>query len=301
MKREYPTIPIAAVGAIVLKGRKVLLVKRAKEPSGGRWTIPGGAVKLGEAIRQAAAREVREECGIEIEAGPVVEVLDTIVPDEEERIKFHYILIDLLAEYKGGELAPADDALAARWVAPEEFDQFNVLERARQVVSKAMTMKKEKQLEEIVGRLLVKGGLTIAVAESCTGGLIAHRLTNVPGSSRYVLGGVVAYANEIKERVLEVSHETLMRYGAVSEETALEMARGTRRLFSADIALGVTGIAGPSGGTPEKPVGLTYVALTTEDCQRCEKHLWSGDRWENKNQTAEAGLEMLQRYLEAKS
>ncbi|MBM4465134.1 MAG: CinA family protein [Chloroflexi bacterium] len=155
-------------------------------------------------------------------------------------------------------------------------------------------------LEEMVGWLLAEQGLTIAVAESCTGGLIAHQLTNVPGSSTYFVGGVVAYSNEVKERVLGVSGETLSAYGAVSEECAREMARGVRRLLGTDVALSSTGIAGPTGGTPEKPVGLVYVALAAQDLERCERRLWQGDRLQNKQQTSQAALEMLCQYLKAR-
>jgi len=155
-------------------------------------------------------------------------------------------------------------------------------------------------LKEMVGQLLTEQGLTIAVAESCTGGLIAHQLTNVPGSSAYFMGGVVAYANEVKEQVLGVSGETISAFGAISEETAREMARGARRLFGTDVAISATGIAGPTGGTPQKPVGLVYVALAAQDLERCERHLWRGDRLENKQETSEAALEMLRQYLEAR-
>jgi PncC family amidohydrolase len=155
-------------------------------------------------------------------------------------------------------------------------------------------------LEKVVGRLLTEQKLTIALAESCTGGLIAHRLTDVPGSSAYFIGGVVSYANEAKEQMLGVSHQILQEHGAVSEETAREMARGVRRLLQTDVTLAVTGIAGPSGGTPEKPVGLTYIALTAEDLERCERHLWKGNRQANKEQSAEAALGMLHAYLEAR-
>jgi PncC family amidohydrolase len=155
-------------------------------------------------------------------------------------------------------------------------------------------------LEELVAHLLTEQGLTIAVAESCTGGLIAHRLTNVSGSSAYFIGGVVAYANEVKEQVLGVSGETLAAHGAISEETARGMARGARRLFDTDLAISATGIAGPTGGTPQKPVGLVYVALAASDQELCQRHLWQGDRLENKRQTSEAALEMLRRYLEAR-
>jgi len=159
----------------------------------------------------------------------------------------------------------------------------------------------EENLEEVVGQLLVEQELTLGVAESCTGGLIAHRLTNVPGSSNYLLGGIVAYSYDVKERVLEVHHDTLYEHGAVSRETALEMARGARRLLSSDVALAVTGIAGPGGGTAEKPVGLVYIALAARDFERCERHLWSGDRLQNKQRSSQAALEMLREYLEGRA
>ncbi len=143
-------------------------------------------------------------------------------------------------------------------------------------------------------------GLTLSLAESCTGGLIAHRITNISGSSDYFLGGVVAYSNEAKEKILGVPHKTLVRYGAVSEETARAMAEGARRLLVSDLALAVTGIAGPTGSTPEKPVGLAYIALAAEEEVRCERHIWEGDRLQNKAQSAEAALEMLIAYLGTK-
>jgi PncC family amidohydrolase len=156
----------------------------------------------------------------------------------------------------------------------------------------------EATLEESVGRLLIKQELTLGIAESCTGGLITHRLTNVAGSSNYLLGGVVAYAYDVKERVLNVRHDTLYEHGAVSRETASEMARGARRLLGSDVALAATGIAGPGGGTPEKPVGLVYIALSARDFERCERYVWSGNRLQNKQQSSQAALEMLREYLE---
>jgi len=153
-------------------------------------------------------------------------------------------------------------------------------------------------VESVIGRLLRQHGLTLAVAESCTGGLVSHRITDVPGSSAYYLGSVTAYANAIKERVLHVRRRTLRRHGAVSEQTALEMAQGVRRLLRADVGLAVTGIAGPDGGTPEKPVGLVYVALAAPEGEWVERYVWNGDRWENKMRSAEAALDLLRRYLE---
>jgi len=154
-------------------------------------------------------------------------------------------------------------------------------------------------LEITVGRLLFQHHLTLATAESCTGGLIGHRLTNVPGSSEYFLGGIIAYANEIKGRVLGVSRQTLDAHGAVSAETALEMARGARSVLGVDLAVSVTGIAGPGGGTDEKPVGLVYVALAAPGFERVEKFIWNQDREGNKWESAEAALRLVQDYLQS--
>ncbi len=154
-----------------------------------------------------------------------------------------------------------------------------------------------ESLEVIIGQLLLHQHLTLATAESCTGGLIGHRLTEVPGSSEYFLGGIIAYSNEIKEHVLGVSHATLETYGAVSAETAIEMARGARRVLGADIAVSVTGIAGPGGGTAAKPIGLTYLALVTANAERVEKFVWNRDRTGNKWESSEAALRMIQDYL----
>jgi PncC family amidohydrolase len=153
-------------------------------------------------------------------------------------------------------------------------------------------------VESQVGTLLAARGLTLVTAESCTGGLLAHRITNVPGSSAYFLGGVVSYADRFKEDCLGVRHQTLLSHGAVSEETAREMARGARQRTGADVGLSVTGIAGPSGGTHDKPVGLVYIALSAADAELCERHEWHGDRLSNKEQSVEAVLRLLLTYLQ---
>jgi len=155
-------------------------------------------------------------------------------------------------------------------------------------------------LESEVGELLRQQRLTLAIAESCTGGLIGHRLSNVPGSSDYFLGDVVAYSYEAKERLLGVPHDVIVREGAVSEAVALALAREVRRLLDADLALGVTGIAGPGGGLPTKPVGLVYIALVTPQGERVVRHVWQGNRLSNKQQSAEAALALLRDYLAGK-
>lgn len=152
-------------------------------------------------------------------------------------------------------------------------------------------------LETQVGELMRQLGLRLAVAESCTGGLIGNLLTNVPGSSTYFVGGLITYAYEAKVKLLGVRWETLEKYGAVSREVALEMARGVRELLAADIGLSVTGIAGPGGGTPEKPIGLTWIGLSAWEYDDAWRFVWQGDRLSNKVQSAEAGLNMLIEFL----
>jgi len=153
-------------------------------------------------------------------------------------------------------------------------------------------------LEVLAGRLLRERGLTLATAESCTGGLVADRITDVPGSSDYYMGSVIAYADRVKETLLQVRPETLGEHGAVSREVAIEMASGVLRAVGADVGLAITGIAGPGGGTAEKPVGLVYIALVGPEGQWVERHLWPAGRRDNKLHSAEAALDLLRRYLQ---
>ncbi|MGZ9222311.1 MAG: CinA family protein [Anaerolineales bacterium] len=155
-------------------------------------------------------------------------------------------------------------------------------------------------LEIQVGQLLKQRGWKLVVAESCTGGLVGSRITNVPGSSEYFLGGVVAYAYEAKVDLLNVSWDTLNTKGAVSRETVLEMARGIRTLLKANISISVSGIAGPGGGTPEKPVGTTWIGLVAEDGEWAKVFQFSGDREENKVSAVEAALTLLLNCLQGK-
>lgn len=158
-------------------------------------------------------------------------------------------------------------------------------------------MAEPEAAEVVVGRLLRQKGLTLATAESCTGGLIGHRLTGVPGSSEYYLGGVVAYSNHAKRELLGVDTLDLENLGAVSEPVARQMAKGVREAFGADIGIGVTGIAGPGGGTPDKPVGLVYIAVDTPTGTVAEEDVLPGDRAEVKRQTAERALELIREQI----
>lgn len=155
----------------------------------------------------------------------------------------------------------------------------------------------DEPLEVVAGKLLRQQGLRLAVAESCTGGLVGHLITNVPGSSTYYMGSVTAYAYEAKVRLLDVRWETLEKYGAVSKETVLEMACGVRRALAADIGAAVSGIAGPGGGTPDKPVGLAWVGLSAAGVDEAWRFHWKGDRVYVKEQSARAVLQRLVDYL----
>jgi PncC family amidohydrolase len=136
-------------------------------------------------------------------------------------------------------------------------------------------------------------GLTVATAESCTGGLVAHLVTEVPGSSAYLRGGIVAYSDDVKRSQLGVPAEVLVAHGAVSAQTAIAMADGVRQRLGTDLGVGITGVAGPDGGSEAKPVGLAYVAVTGLGDTDVHRFLWSGNRTENKRASAEAALEML--------
>lgn len=152
-------------------------------------------------------------------------------------------------------------------------------------------------LERVVDRL-VERDLRLAVAESCTGGLLAARLTERSGASRFMSGGLVTYSNEAKTRVLGVRTETLAAYGAVSREVAAEMATGAREAVGADASMSVTGIAGPEGGTPDKPVGTVWIAATVEDSELVELFRFDGDRAAVREQSVDAALALLERLLD---
>lgn len=159
-------------------------------------------------------------------------------------------------------------------------------------------MQHHLDLARDIGARLVARGWTLASAESCTGGLIGHLITEVAGSSRYYLGGIIAYSNAVKQAQLGVPATVLLDHGAVSEATARAMATGVRHALQADVGLATTGIAGPGGATPTKPVGLVYVAVATPLGQHCLRFVFSGDRQAIKQQSAAAALHLLLDTLE---
>jgi len=166
-------------------------------------------------------------------------------------------------------------------------------------------MTNNQPVEAKIGKYLRQKDLKLVLAESCTGGLLSHMITNVPGSSEYFLGSLVSYSYEAKSAWLGVKPKTLKTYGAVSRETALEMARGARETMAKAfprekiIALAITGIAGPGGGTPEKPVGLVWIGLSAADREDAWSFQWAGRREENKLNSAQAAMQILLDYLKS--
>ena len=152
-------------------------------------------------------------------------------------------------------------------------------------------------LEGVVGKMLIERNMTLSTAESCTGGLLGHRLTNTPGSSKYYLGGVNSYSNEMKINVINVMKKTLDKYGAVSKEVSIEMSKGIRKLLKSDISLSITGIAGPGGGTEDKPVGLVYITLIHDDIIINKEFTFFKDRLINKQLSSQVALNMIRIYL----
>ncbi|MGC8684106.1 MAG: CinA family protein [bacterium] len=154
-------------------------------------------------------------------------------------------------------------------------------------------IKNLKLISKRLGKLLMEQKKTLSTAESCTGGMISKVITDIPGSSRYFAGGVVSYSNDIKNRILHVDKALLNRYGAVSQEVALAMLKGVQRLMKTDCAIAVTGIAGPDGGTPEKPVGLVYIAVANKKDIQVKRFVFQHDRDGNRKQTTITAITIL--------
>ena len=214
------------------------------------------------------------------------ELVAGCVPPEEGRIAFRaafpQISVRLTVHGRPELAAPRRDVLAAR---------------LRERIGTYAYGEGDTSMEQVVGEMLKARGLTLAVAESCTGGLVGHRLTNIPGSSSYLLGDFVTYADSAKVSVLGVRRQTLERVGAVSEEVASEMAAGARRIAGSDLGLSTTGIAGPDGGTKEKPVGTVCIALATADRTYVRRYQFWGTRDWVKLLTSQVALDWVRRHL----
>lgn len=180
-------------------------------------------------------------------------------------------------------------------VVKNKLDEIE--QKMRSIIGRFIYGKNEDMLEGIVSKLLTDRNLKLAVAESCTGGLIAHRLTNINGSSKFLERGVVAYSNAAKVELLKVNEDSIAKYGAVSLEVARQMAEGIRSVSGSDIGLAITGIMGPTGATPNKPVGLVYIGICDEKICTAKEFRFGDDRLLNKDRASQAALEMLRRNL----
>jgi nicotinamide-nucleotide amidase len=213
------------------------------------------------------------------------EAVAGLIKPEEARVSFRasfpQISLRILVEGKPGEAERKLEELAAR---------------VRTKISDHVYAEGETSMEEVVGKLLSEKKITLAVAESCTGGLIGHRITNIPGSSAYLLADLVTYSNDAKETLLGVAHDTLVRFGAVSEECVREMATGARKRTGATVAVSTSGVAGPDGGTPEKPVGTVCIAIDAEGISESRRYQMRSTRDWIKLLTSQVALDWIRRY-----
>jgi len=275
-----------------------------------RGTAPGLAINLEEKWLIALP-------GVPSEMGVTLEGALTLLPKEPNHSvksrtlrttgiaesKIQTLLEDIVREATGEVgflpgIGGVDIRLSIRGNEAQASDRLKWLEeRIVGRIGSYVYGRDGETLEEVVGHSLGAHKMSLSVAESCTGGLVKHRITNVSGSSDYFLGGVVVYHNDVKQKLLGVPDQVLRDFGAVSKETATHMAQGVRKLFSSDIGVGVTGIAGPTGGTPSKPVGLVYLALSTPESTEFEEHRFTGERIVIKEQSAQACLDMMRRHL----
>ena len=265
--------------------------------------LPGPPRELKPMLSALVAGSLRERTGGVALVRRVIKIAGRIESHTEE------LLQPLYREWEGGSIPIAATILAAlgqievhltaRSASRDEAERL--LERAARQVSDALAPDAfsidGREMEEVVGALLATHGLRIAVAESCTGGLIASRLTDVPGSSRYVEQAVVTYANEAKTELLGVPAALIAEHGAVSEPVALAMADGVRSRARVDVGVGVTGIAGPGGGSPDKPVGTVAIAAVTAGTTRSRLFRFNGERDQVKFQASQAALDMVRRMV----
>ncbi len=261
---------------IVLPG-----VPREMKPMMENWVIPW--LQRNRGTDKVIAMRIFQTFGMS-ESALDQAVAGLIKPGEARvglRASFPQISLRLTVEGKPGEAERKLEELA---------------ERVRGKISEFLFAEGEVSMEEVVGRLLTERKLKLAVAESCTGGLIGHRLTNVPGSSNYLLADFVTYSNEIKAGILGVSEETLRTVGAVSEECVREMAAGARKRTGADLAIATSGIAGPDGGTPDKPVGTVCIALDSDRDKVSRRYQFRGTRDWVKLLSSQVALDWIRRF-----
>jgi nicotinamide-nucleotide amidase len=306
-QREIPLRDIHREQAMVPQGAEIFNNPLGTAPGlffqrDGRFcfALPGVPMEMRAIVEKEVVPRLRR---LRVQTRVRFRILRTLgIPESD----LYERLADLLPAFSGIRFSflPRQSGVSLRLAAEgrteksceEKLDRAE--EAVRQRIGETIYSVGETDLEYIVAGLLLEKKKSLAVAESCTGGLIAHKLTNVPGSSAYFLEGVVAYSNAAKKTRLDVPEEILRMHGAVSSETALAMARGVRLKSGADFGLASTGIAGPGGGTPEKPVGLVYFGLDDGARSFTRRHIFGGNREWNKERAALTALNILRTVLE---
>ncbi|WP_026485718.1 competence/damage-inducible protein A [Caldanaerobius polysaccharolyticus] len=275
-----------ALGCIVEKDNKVIII------------LPGPPNELIPMFQESVIPYLRSKSDYVIKS-KVLRLFGIGESKVEEMLK------DIIVNQSNPTIAPlAKEGEVTLRITAKGKDQViidrmikDMEDRVRSVVGEWIYGVDDDSLESVVGRLLMEKGITISLAESCTGGLMSHKLTNIPGISSVFKLGAVVYSNEAKEDILGVNPTTIKEKGAVSRETAIQMAEGARLTGKTDLGLAVTGIAGPGGGTSSKPVGLVYIALSDGKNIVCNEYHFNSNRQKNKNLTSMHALDMIRRYL----
>ena len=305
-KRGRPMPEINARQALVPEGATVLANPRGTAP--GLWLesnghivvlLPGVPAELHAIFETEVKPRLKRFAGDEKLYSRELRILGLPESEVEQRVRPLYAIYPeiettILAAITGIQLHPSIWSNDAHY-AEKMLDE--ITERMALSLGEHLYSTTGEPLEEICARVLTENHATIALAESCTGGMVAEKLTNIAGSSSYFVGGVVCYSNELKTNLVGVPAELIKAKGAVSAEVALALAMGIRKQTGATIGIGITGIAGPGGGTPEKPVGLVHIALADKDGAKDMAHHFFGDRERIRQQAALTALDTVRRYF----
>jgi nicotinamide-nucleotide amidase len=285
-------------------------IRNSKGTAPGIWiekdgkifvAMPGVPFEMKEMMNNFVLPKIEEKLGKDHEYLLIKNLLTTGIPES-----FLYDKLGNLDELlEGAKLAflPSQFGVKMRinvWAKNEEEAKnklSGIEQKIRALVGRYIYGTNDELLEQVIGKLLNERGLRLSVAESCTGGLISNRLTNIPGSSEFFERGYVTYSNAAKVELLNVSEDTIAQFGAVSSQVAMQMAQGVRAACATDLGISVTGILGPTGATPTKPVGLVYIGIADEKVCTAVEYRFGDDRLLNKDRASQAALELLRRHL----
>ncbi len=257
------------------------------------YAMPGVPAEMESMMTRYVIPDIIKESKIEL----YVKTLRTIGKGESSIAEQIQLLIEPYSNSCSIAFLPQVTGVDIRISTSDRKQLEELRKKLKQELGYCLYGEEDDSLESVTGHLLSEKNMTVSVAESCTGGLLNHQLTSLSGSSKYIKGGIVAYSNEIKRDILGVQEKTLAKFGAVSEETAIELAKGIRRKFSSTIGISITGIAGPTGGTPEKPVGLVFIGYSKKNYNFVKKYLFHGDRKAINFRATKTAIDIVRREL----